>query len=109
MGTAPARRTASAARPRRSATPIHPGADFQTTSAGGVCNINWDYDCSGAVETDMRLECSGVSTCQTIMTSLDPGQCGMSVGQCSCDTLIDSNGDYRCNSGCGSGGVLGCR
>ena len=29
---------------------IHPGADFQTTSAGGVCGITWDYDCSGAIE-----------------------------------------------------------
>ena len=29
---------------------IHPGADFQTTSAGGTCNITWDYDCSGAIE-----------------------------------------------------------
>ena len=31
---------------------IHPGADFQTTSAGGVCGITWDYDCSGTVESN---------------------------------------------------------
>ena len=30
---------------------IHPGADFQPTSAGGICNgITWDYDCSGTIE-----------------------------------------------------------
>ena len=29
---------------------IHPGADFQLTSAGGVCGITWDYDCSGTIE-----------------------------------------------------------
>ncbi len=29
---------------------IHPGAGYQTTSAGGVCNITWDYNCSGAIE-----------------------------------------------------------
>ena len=36
---------------------IHPGADFQTTSAGGTCNITWDYDCSGAVESNPRTVC----------------------------------------------------
>ena len=38
---------------------IHPGADFQTTSAGGTCNITWDYDCSGAVESSPKTVACG--------------------------------------------------
>ena len=78
--TAPDRRSVSAEQHRPSATPhraataatahptspiaklIHPGADFQTTSAGGICNITWDYDCSGVVETQSQIEaCAGVA------------------------------------------------
>jgi len=41
---------------------IHPGADFQTTSAGGICGgITWDYDCSGAVEKSRQL-CAGCTS-----------------------------------------------
>ena len=47
---------------------IHPGADFQTTSAGGVCGITWDYDCSGTVESNPQdcVSCSDYPRCQCI-------------------------------------------
>ena len=41
---------------------IHPGADFQTTSAGRICGgITWYYDCSGAVEKSRQL-CAGCTS-----------------------------------------------
>jgi hypothetical protein len=66
---------------------IHPGADFQTTSAGGVCGITWDYDCSGTVETNPQIEaCAGTyPQCSTAINNRDPSTCGMSADQgCSC-------------------------
>src|SRR6185312_6062521 len=43
---------------------IHPGAGYQTASAGGVCDITWDYDCSGVVEQSAREgNCPTVFTC----------------------------------------------
>ena len=52
---------------------IHPGADFQTTSAGGVCNITWDYDCSGAIEKN-RMDCASCTQnpCGCIYGELEP-------------------------------------
>jgi hypothetical protein len=66
---------------------IHPGADFQTTSAGGVCNITWDYDCSGTIETNPQVEACGGAypQCTTVMSNRDPSTRGTGVSQgCSC-------------------------
>lgn len=90
---------------------IHPGAGFQTTSAGGVCNITWDYNCSGAVEVDTNLgtgECgSGTTppTCANVNTPFPVTDCGMTVHDSAC--VQTSLG-----TGCGvQGGLetLGCR
>ena len=65
---------------------IHPGAGFQTTSAGGVCNITWDYNCSGAVEKT-------ASTCRRVAAFLGlllrfaefpESSCGENVASRSC-------------------------
>ena len=47
---------------------IHPGADFQITSAGGICGITWDYDCSGRFEkgTDTCSRCTATPDCNCI-------------------------------------------
>ncbi len=61
---------------------IHPGADFQTTSAGGVCNITWDYDCSGAVESNPQdvEACAGtVSLSWAIALRVRCGTSGITV------------------------------
>src|SRR6185437_13807697 len=66
---------------------IHPGADFQTASAGGVCGITWDYDCSGMVETDPQVSACGGTypACTTVMSDSDPSACGTANNQgCSC-------------------------
>ena len=45
---------------------IHPGADFQSTSAGGICGgVTWDYDCNGVVGSNP----------QTISCNNDPANC----------------------------------
>ncbi|HVY38493.1 MAG TPA: hypothetical protein VHM31_11175 [Polyangia bacterium] len=66
---------------------IHPGADFQATSAGGVCNITWDYDCSGKVESspDTVASCAPWPSCATVFGSYPETACGTSTDQsCSC-------------------------
>ena len=57
---------------------IHPGADFQTTSAGGVCNITWDYDCSGTVESSPQtVSCGQIyPACATTIVSFAESSCG---------------------------------
>ncbi len=58
---------------------IHPGADFQTTSAGGTCNITWDYDCSGAVESNPQTMCRLWTLIQHVrrrLSSLPESSCG---------------------------------
>jgi hypothetical protein len=57
---------------------IHPGADFQTTSAGGVCGITWDYDCSGTVESNPQDVSCGSNYPQCTLTNLnfDESVCG---------------------------------
>jgi hypothetical protein len=87
---------------------IHPGADFQTSSAGGICGITWDYNCSGAVENDhpdgLCSICGG-PPCQCSQYDTYPtSDCGMAVGVSEC-------GNY--GSGCSNtgepAGTLGCR
>jgi hypothetical protein len=59
---------------------IHPGADFQTTSAGGICGITWDYDCSGTVESNPQdcVGCSSYPSCQCVVGNLPENSCGTS-------------------------------
>jgi hypothetical protein len=60
---------------------IHPGADFQTTSAGGVCGITWDYNCSGQTEQSIPklAGCTLYPECTSIAGSFDDSICGTSV------------------------------
>ena len=76
---------------------IHPGADFQTTSAGGACGITWDYDCSGTVESNPQtVACPSSPPCTATTVSYDESQCG----------TADTEG---CNcSSAGSGCVTAC-
>jgi hypothetical protein len=57
---------------------IHPGADFQSTSAGGVCNITWDYDCSGTVESTPQTvaSCTPYPACTTVVGNYPESSCG---------------------------------
>jgi hypothetical protein len=57
---------------------IHPGADFQTTSAGGVCNITWDYDCSGIVESSPQTVTCGQNypACAATTVNFPESSCG---------------------------------
>jgi hypothetical protein len=66
---------------------IHPGADFQTTSAGGICNgIAWDYDCSGTVDSDpTTIACAwNGPTCDYTLINYAESSCGNSVLSCGC-------------------------
>jgi len=88
---------------------IHPGAGYQTTSAGGVCNITWDYNCSGAIEPD-QTTCGGVCTAYPECDCADPqpydtSKCGMPIGNSSCG--LSSTGICVINSF--GAGTLGCR
>ena len=60
---------------------IHPGADFQTTSAGGTCNITWDYDCSGAVESNPQsfVGCAPYPACTAMFTDFPESSCGTPI------------------------------
>jgi hypothetical protein len=60
---------------------IHPGADFQTTSAGGVCNITWDYDCSGAVESNPQnfVGCAPYPACTAMFADFSESACGTPI------------------------------
>ncbi len=85
---------------------IHPGAGYQTTSAGGVCNITWDYNCTGAVEKSGQAcsTCSNFPDCQCVPTDFTDQDCG---------THVETPGCYAESTTCGSSGnpgyTLGCR
>ena len=88
---------------------IHPGADFQTTSAGGVCNITWDYNCSGEVETAGQScsSCTAYPDCQCVFSAYPSTECGMAIGQDSCGT--PSTETNSCEGGTGTyAGILAC-
>jgi hypothetical protein len=67
---------------------IHPGADFQTTSAGGTCNITWDYDCSGKIEKD-RTNCSSCTQdpCGCSFTEFPDSDCGQGLAGMGCSLV----------------------
>jgi hypothetical protein len=89
---------------------IHPGADFQTTSAGGVCNITWDYDCSGTVESNWQHcgACSDAPTCACAYTDWAESSCGRSEAQTPCAFVQAGPAMYCSQSPAGVGPVL-CR
>jgi len=79
------------------AAKIHPGAEFQSVSAGGLCGVGWDYDCNGAIDlgpdfdafTYCQVPCSDPvcqqTVCQAEPRRQDPNaaaQCGVGVFQC---------------------------
>jgi hypothetical protein len=92
---------------------IHPGADFQTTSAGGVCNITWDYDCSGIVESNPQTVACGQTypACTTTIVDLAESFCGTGYEDtCSCGGRGDGT-TGACFTNCGGHPpiTVGCR
>ena len=92
---------------------IHPGADFQTTSAGGVCNITWDYDCSGAIESSPQTVACGETypACTTTIVNLEETFCGTGYEDtCSCGGRGDGT-TGSCFRNCGGHPAItvGCR
>jgi hypothetical protein len=71
---------------------IHPGADFQMTSAGGVCGITWDYDCSGVIEQSLPkvVGCTAYPDCGNVPGSYSEATCGQSVTLDACKTDFGS-------------------
>ena len=71
---------------------IHPNADFQMTSAGGVCNVTWDYDCSGKVDKSAPMygcdPTSAPPNCRMTTAEYADSTCGTSVAGCGCGTWI---------------------
>ena len=66
---------------------IHPGADFQTASAGGICGgITWDYDCNGTTESyPQTIICNNdAPNCTSRMVNYSEGSCGDFILSCGC-------------------------
>jgi hypothetical protein len=67
---------------------IHPGAGYQTMSAGGICNITWDYNCSGMIEKNTQIGGCGSDatypTCNNTYTDFPDTDCGMGVAVARC-------------------------
>jgi hypothetical protein len=99
---------------------IHPNAGFQTTSAGGVCGVTWDYDCDGTIETSLSNgECGSASvypSCTRQFMNYPEADCGMmNITDYTCvpETVPSSTGSGTMNI-CAGGDVggpqtLGCR
>ena len=85
---------------------IHPGASYQTTSAGGVCNITWDYNCSGTVEKNGQScgACTAFPNCSCVLTDFPDQDCGTHVETAAC--LAESS---TCSSLGNPGYTLSCR
>jgi hypothetical protein len=90
---------------------IHPGAGFQTTSAGGVCNITWDYNCSGAIERNAQMgvcaDSATYPTCETIYSDFPESVCGTSAPASSCGGQSQGSNGYCTVHGANA--TLGCR
>ena len=89
---------------------IHPAAEFQTTSAGGICGgITWDYDCDGLIEK-ARTYCDGCTAspdCQCVVAQFADIDCGNNKGFPECSKAVTAGG-VTC-VGAGGVGVLACR
>jgi hypothetical protein len=91
---------------------IHPGADFQTISAGGVCGITWDYDCSGLVESNPQTSAcvpnAAYPACPSVAANLAEGLCGTPDDEgCNC-----SGSSGSCMIFCvghPAGNTIGCK
>jgi hypothetical protein len=91
---------------------IHPGADFQTTSAGGVCNITWDYDCSGSVESNPQtyacVPSAAYPACPSAAANFAESSCGTPDDEgCNC-----SGSSGSCMVFCvghPAGNIIGCK
>jgi hypothetical protein len=90
---------------------IHPGADFQMTSAGGVCGgITWDYDCSGTVEksTNTCNGCTAAPDCNCIAQEFPDEACGTIKARTLCE-VINAGGFIQCGGGGSATFTLACR
>src|SRR5579871_4185819 len=98
---------------------IHPNAGFQTTSAGGVCGVTWDYNCDGTVETSLSAgECdvnATYPTCARVLLNYPESFCGMVENDYTCiaETVDNPSGPGTMNvcAGFSQGGpqTLGCK
>jgi hypothetical protein len=87
---------------------IHPGADFQTTSAGGICGgITWDYNCNGARDSNPQtMACNAdPPNCTSKMEDTPETSCGGPLAVCGC-----SLAGQICTRVCtGTPGTIACR
>jgi hypothetical protein len=87
---------------------IHPGAGYQTMSAGGICNITWDYNCSGMIEKNTQIGGCGSDatypTCNNTYTDFPDTDCGMGVAVARCASTSENG----CTTAAGPA-TLGCR
>jgi hypothetical protein len=97
---------------------IHPNADFQTASAGGVCGVTWDYNCDGTIETSLSNGgCdpgATYPTCARIFINYPQSDCGTVQNDYACggDTVPSTSGPGTmniCVGGTNSPGTLGCK
>ena len=87
---------------------IHPGADFQTTSAGGICGgITWDYDCSGKIEKD-RMDCPSCNEnpCGCAYVDFPDADCGTNQAGVTCASGAPIS---ACRMFAGGAGPVLCR
>lgn len=91
---------------------IHPSAGYQTTSAGGVCNITWDYNCSGAIERNAQMGVCATGTtyptCATTYSDFPEADCGGTVHASACSSENNGPAGNVC-IGVGADMTLGCR
>ena len=87
---------------------INPGAGFQTTSAGGVCGITWDYNCSGAIEQQIptAVSCGSYPDCVPTIGSFPDSDCGQSIISELCKPNVSS---ATCDMTTGLTGILPCK
>jgi hypothetical protein len=87
---------------------IHPGAEFQLTSAGGICGgITWDYDCDGSIATNPQtIACNNdYPNCTSRPANYPELYCGQSPESCSC-----TSAGQLCTKACsGHPGDLACK
>ena len=92
---------------------IHPGAGFQTTSAAGVCNVTWDYDCDGTIETSKQTGmCDSESVypdhCINVAENYPESDCGIPESTESCIAFGEGGGTCTVYPSPDKG-TLGCR
>ena len=84
------------------AAKIHPGTDYQPTSAGGICGINWDWNCSGQIDLgpdfDVSTECDRVACGTFPRRNLSNASefCGQGYFICGCTPLQPPAGTCTC-------------